>query len=75
MEGEEEADDGGEEESGSVEIEFGDLFAPGRLLLAAFALDVEEGDDEGRRDGAEWEVDVEAPAPSQLVSEDSAKSG
>jgi hypothetical protein len=34
-------------------------------------LDVEEGDDKGSGDGTEGKVDVEAPAPSQVVCESS----
>lgn len=75
LEGEQQADDGGEEEGCAFEIEFADLLREGGVDLGGLPLDGEEGDDEGGSYGAEGEVDVEAPAPGEVVGEGAAEAG
>lgn len=73
LEGEEEGDDGGEKGDGTGVVEFGELFAPGEGGFGAALWRFEEKDDDGDGNGAEWEVDVETPAPGDVVGEDTAK--
>lgn len=75
LEGEQQADDGGEEEGCALEVEFADLLREGGVDLCGLPLDGEEGDDEGGGYGAEGEVDVEAPAPGEVVGEGAAEAG
>jgi hypothetical protein len=68
---EQQADDGRQKQSRAVEIKLLELLPPCRFRLLAPAVDLEKWNDEGRRDSAEGQVDVETPAPSQVVGKSS----
>ncbi len=59
MEGEEEADDGGEEKQGAVNVELAGAFSPGDFGFGFAMGCFEEQDDDGKGDGADGEVDVD----------------
>ena len=66
----EEADDPREEEGGAEDVDLREALAPGeravRRVLAPVGDGFEEEEDDGERDAADGEVDVEAPAPCHL---------
>ena len=72
---EQQAHDGGHEDDGADGIELLEALpeADGRALLALGALEEEHDDAAG--DGAERQVDVEAPAPGDVVGEGAAHEG
>lgn len=73
LQGEEEGDNTGDEEESTLKIERENLVLDGRLLESDLALgDLEEQNDEASSDGTKGQVNVEAPSPSQVVSESTA---
>lgn len=73
LQSEEEADDTGDEEESTLKIEREDLVLDGRLLKSDLALgNLEEKNNEAGSDGTKGQVNVEAPSPSQVVSESAA---
>lgn len=68
LQGEEEAGDAGEEEEFAEEVEFGELLFDGEAFVAGDGGFEEEGDND-YYDGADGEVDVEAPAPGDIGGE------
>ena len=73
MEGKQEADNGGHEDCGAVGVEFQDGLGPG-CFSRSLALRVgEEEADDDHGDGADGQVDVEAPAPGDVVGEGAAE--
>lgn len=73
LQSKEQADDSREEQGSTFEIELFDLLDPGSVDLGCLTLDLEERDDEGSGDGADRQVDVEAPSPGKMVSEGTAE--
>lgn len=78
MESEKKADDHWQEDDRAVNVELFDILAPAAIAEALRARllggVVEEGD-EGEGDRADGKVDVEAPAPCELVREGSSHQG
>ena len=69
MQGDEEADDSGEEERGAKDIQLPEALSPGKRPVRVFTSlrdGREEEDNDRKRDAADREVDVEAPAPCGL---------
>ena len=74
LESEKQADDHRQEDDRAVDIELLDVLAPAsvaKALCAGLLGGVVEEHDEGDGHRADWEVDVEAPAPRELVGEGS----
>ena len=76
LQGDEEADDSREEEGGAEDVELREALAPGeraiRRVFAAVGDGFEEEENDGKRDAADGEVDVEAPAPCYLCGKSAA---
>ena len=72
----EEADDPREEEGRAEDVELPEALPPGegavRRVLASVGDGLEEEDYDGKRDAADGQVDVEAPAPCHLCGESAA---
>ena len=74
LEGEEEADDGGQEEERADRVQAVEFFAEGgRLELEVLFGDVQEEDVDRQRRARQGKVDVEAPAPAWAACEGSAQ--
>lgn len=69
LQGEQQANDSGNEEKGSFQIHLSKLLHEGQILLDFFAGNLEEEDDEDGGDEAERQVDVETPAPRDVIRE------
>lgn len=65
LQGEQEADDGGQEEEEAEAVELGQLLAVGQVGGGAVG-DLEEDVDEDHGDAAKGEVDIKAPAPRDV---------
>ena len=76
LQGDEEADDSREEEDGTEAVELLEALSPGeravRRVFASVGDGFEEEENDGKRDAADGEVDVEAPAPCYLCSKSAA---
>ena len=71
LQSEEEADDGGDEDGRAIEIELTDSLNKSlvdRICRVTVDLDEEEDDNHGKT--TDGQVDVEAPAPSDVLGED-----
>lgn len=71
LERKKQANDGGEESCGALQVELHDLLLPGGFNLLSAAGNREERNDEGGSYTSKRQVDVEAPSPSQVIGEGS----
>lgn len=71
LQGEEDTDDSGDEDSGSDRIHRLEFLLPGPLRLGLALGRLEKDGDDENGDGADWEVDVKAPSPTDMVGEGS----
>ena len=67
----EQADDGGDEEGGADGVELPQLLLQRQVAAARDAGRLEEEEDAGDGDGADGQVDVEAPTPADVIGEGS----
>lgn len=74
LEGEQEADNGGDEDGGTVEVKLTKTGGEGHILgFGRVAVDVDKEEDDDHGETTDGQIDVKAPAPGGMLGEGTAE--